>query len=904
MKRLLIWFIIGFLCLPLKAQLESPNIPIINDIPELINPQSSVNKRSASKPTACTGDTSTFPSYGSTAYNTVSVRKGAALGQFFGAPQKITVSGFRFFAFSLPPTPARSVKINLICNLYKAGIDSLPSGSPIASDTITVDTVMGSNIPLSRITCNASFGKDIPVDFDYIITVESDSTDVSAGLVCNSWANGDGKFRNLGVGSVSGIWYRCLSLNIGGTTFNSHMQLYPFVNYKVGTDFTFTQDCYANLDTLKFDNQSEKNVFSSIYYNRYVYSNLERICHRWNYDNRRIQSSIDGKYKPTGKNNMKIQLISTIYPYTGDYCRDTATHYIYFNPTRPRMLEEAKACKGDTVTLTVTSDLYSTVKWYHSMSDTTPFFEGTNYVIKNAQDNDTFYLKSVNYHCESKWNTIPFTVYEYPTILETTNDSICAGATANLGANTDHGVIKWYSSSDLLIPVYQGDWLQTEKLNADTSYYVIADNNGCFYSKTPVVVKALVGNDFAPEVPNVTHDTFVCLSSSSPLIIEASIASKDTIRWFNDANSSKVISYGPTYTYSSKSRGTESIYVETWNGICGSGRTAVNIQTKDPSSLFGPTGAEACENDTATLFASVPWGQVYWYWDNTLDTSFHQGPSPKVSGFIGEKYAYIQSAEDECFSKEYDSVLVKFIALPKVKSVLSDPVCAKSEGSITVNPEIGKVYWFEDSLSDFSIAQGNQYNFGIVFGNKNIWYEVDNEGCKSPRKQASLSVKPRPVAGFTYKLAWQHRVSCTPITTTGLDLNWDWGDESKTTGLPALHQYKEAGDYTIELIVVDRSNLCSDSVAIPVLVSHVGILDKDISSINIYPNPVSKNAVLSINGLNKGHYQWMDLSGRYISDGSISQEQVHIPNKINTGIYLLRVVNGKSTRTFKVYLEE
>jgi hypothetical protein len=93
-------------------------------------------------------------------------------------------------------------------------------------------------------------------------------------------------------------------------------------------------------------------------------------------------------------------------------------------------------------------------------------------------------------------------------------------------------------------------------------------------------------------------------------------------------------------------------------------------------------------------------------------------------------------------------------------------------------------------------------------------------------------------------------------------------------------------------------------VAIPVLVSHVGILDKDISSINIYPNPVSKNAVLSINGLNKGHYQWMDLSGRYISDGSISQEQVHIPNKINTGIYLLRVVNGKSTRTFKVYLEE
>ncbi len=76
---------------------------------------------------------------------------------------------------------------------------------------------------------------------------------------------------------------------------------------------------------------------------------------------------------------------------------------------------------------------------------------------------------------------------------------------------------------------------------------------------------------------------------------------------------------------------------------------------------------------------------------------------------------------------------MKFIALPKVKSVLSDPVCAKSEGSITVNPEIGQVYWYEDSLSDFSIAQGSQFNFGIVFGNKSVWYEVDNEGCKSPK---------------------------------------------------------------------------------------------------------------------------------------------------------------------------
>jgi len=252
------------------AQLVSTSHSIQNDIPA-VGAKPVVKGRSAAKPTKCDGDTSMFPSYGSTAYNSITIKKGSSLGQFFDAPQVMTVSGFRFFGFSVTPTPAKSVKINLICNLYKAGADSLPSGTPIASDTIMVDTVMGTSIPLSRITLNAYFGKPITVNGNYIITVESDSTTALAAVVCNSYTNGDGKKRNLGVGSVSGKWYRCMSLNIGGTVFNSHMQMYPFVGYQLGTDFTTTQNCYPNLDTLYFQNQSKKTVTSSIFYNYYVY---------------------------------------------------------------------------------------------------------------------------------------------------------------------------------------------------------------------------------------------------------------------------------------------------------------------------------------------------------------------------------------------------------------------------------------------------------------------------------------------------------------------------------------------------------------------------------------------------------------------------------------------------------
>ena len=53
------------------AQLVSTPHSIVNDIPA-VGAKPVVKGRSAAKPTKCGGDTSMFPSYGSTAYNSVS----------------------------------------------------------------------------------------------------------------------------------------------------------------------------------------------------------------------------------------------------------------------------------------------------------------------------------------------------------------------------------------------------------------------------------------------------------------------------------------------------------------------------------------------------------------------------------------------------------------------------------------------------------------------------------------------------------------------------------------------------------------------------------------------------------------------------------------------------------------
>lgn len=330
---------------------------------------SSSRPRSAAKPTACGSDTSYFPSYGSTAYNSVTIKSGSSLGQFFGASQNITVSGFRLYAYAITPSPARAVYINLRCNLYKAGADSLPTGAPLASDTIVVDTVMGSSIPLSRIERDAVFNSPVTVNYGYIIVVECDSTNVSAALVTNSWSSGNGKKRNLGCGSVSGKWYRCLQLNISGVTFDADMQLYPFVKYNFGTDFSIANDCYNFGDTVKFINKYKSNVSSMPYYNYYMYYNLPQYSHQWYYDNSFSYTySVDGAYRSSVKKNFNVKLISIVYPYTATQCRDTSEITVYFKPARPALKKPANACMGDTVVLDVFTDAGTTVNWYHTLS--------------------------------------------------------------------------------------------------------------------------------------------------------------------------------------------------------------------------------------------------------------------------------------------------------------------------------------------------------------------------------------------------------------------------------------------------------------------------------------------------------------------------------------------------------
>lgn len=862
--------------------------------------------RSVSNPTTCGSDTSYFPNYSTTAYNSVTIKSGSSLGQYFGANQNITVSGFRFYGYSVPPNPARQVKIRIICNLYKAGSDSLPTGSPLASDTVTVDTVMGSSIPLSRITREAVFKSPVTLNYDYIITIGTDSTNVSAAVVANNWVAGNGKKKNLGCGSVSGKWYRCLNLNIGGVTFDADIQLYPFVKYKLGADFNIVNDCYNLGDTVKFQNLYKNNVSGSPYYNYYLSYNLAYYTQRWSYDGSLGQTYVvDGFYKPLTRKNFDAQLISVVFSYTNGQCYDTIKKTVYFKPSRPTIKSGLNACKGDTVSLNLATETGVVYKWYRSLSGA-PFYTGSSRIIENAQTNDTFYIQAENGNCKSAFVKYEFTVNEYPSDPIVKNDSICQGAIANLSAKSNLGKIEWFGDKSGGKMLFSGEDFQSDKLYADTFFYVQVNNSGCLNKGGRKLIKAYVSNDFAPVIPDVISDTFVCLRPSANLKIKANHTGNDTLRWFNQSSGGQPIQMGDSIIFAAKNRGVSTLYLDAWNGVCGSGRTPVAIHVYDYPTVFGLTGDTICKGEDALPHLDVPWGDAMWYADRGLQNLVFTGGNPVFSGLVADKYYYIQTSESVCKSQNIDSVKVGVHEPPTPTSVLSDAVCFKSLGSMEVKVNQGKVNWYYETTDDKPFATGQKVSAGLILGNVTYYYETEDFGCVSPKQPLTVTMKPRPTAGFTWVLQWQNRLVCTPISTSGITIAWNWGDGKTSTGAPYSHLYDVAGKYTVRMIATSTANGCKDTADIDVNIDHTDISNINLYPLGVFPNPASSGAAITVAGLANGDaaFSLYATDGREVAKGFLNNETMQLPDYLSQGIYILNIEDTNGVKRGRILVGE
>jgi len=879
------------------AQLKQTPVSITDNLPKA--PSSLVNR--SSSPTICGQDTAEYPRLKASQFVAVTYSRGNSVGQFYGAPQNITISGFTFYSWM--SDPVRSLTPKVICKLFKAGLDSLPTGIALRTDTLTLDSTFGGG-QLTNIEKHATFDSAITLNYPYILVVENPDTAVCS-MVCNSYANGDGDGENLNCATVSGLWFNGRNLNVGGTPFDADFQLYPHVKYNYKNDFSIKDTCFRFGDSVHFANKYKNSVVGSKYYNRYIFYGYDRFCFRWYNDASSFSnySGINGGAKYAVHKNYNVRLISTLFHYRLGFgrCIDTVEKPLHYKPIAPIPTGDKKVCYGDSLGVTIKQNYNETYTWYNKYADTMPAFSGNTYTQNPAIMGDTFYISAKNNNCESTRNFIPFEVNPYPTIDQIINDSICAGANSNLEVKATDGIVRWYRDSIGGSVIFTGNVYTSGPHNADTSFFVEVSNGTCQLPGRKRI-QVFVSNNFAPAEPNVSNDTTVCLIDAGTLQLNASTLTSDTLRWFDVASGGSPIYKGSIYNYTPTVRKEQLFYIDAWNGVCGSSRVPLKITVNDFPKPTNITDAEVCKGQDTFLSAMIDFGSLFWY-EDTFQTPIMMGSQNIITQALQTDTFYIRTVDEGCESPYFTPVELRVNEIPVVSNLQNPSICAENSTSISLDLNQGEVKWYDDTTAA-AIHTGSPYLTPILYGTKTYYYQSNFKGCKSDFIHVDVPVNPKPAAGFTYSVSGK-KVDFEGLAGNIYSYQWSFGDGNTGTQQTVSHTYTNDAIYNVKLIVVDYKN-CTDTSIIEVNIGRISVNTIDQFTVNLFPNPTGTNEILNVHSNSAiAELSIVDIYGRRVFEKQgFHDRKIIIHPKLKPGTYFVILKdNTKRSSVKKIQIQ-
>jgi len=827
MRYLVVLTLCWLITLQAHAQYSSPSVKLTDDLQTLDwSRYGQLGKKAPSAPKACGGDTLDYARYKASALVAINVSSGFLLGQYYDAPGEVTVKGFDFYAWQ---TMGTSDTITLYCHIHKAGIDSLPSGPPVRSDTILVDSTFGSGqltTLLKRVVFDSAYVTKDP----YVLVVENrDSARV--GIVANSYQNRDGEGDYLGCGTVGLRWFNFRYLNIGGTPLDCDMALEPHVEYNFYNDFE-VKDCYRYRDTVKFKNKSLGFV-SSPMYNRYALFGLERFCHYWNYGDNYRQYVVDGERKYTSGQNREVSVFSQVYSLRGGrVCRDTTIKDLHFQPDEINLNGDRRICSGDSALIRATTN--GQVYWYDNFRDTVAMDSGVFFYTSPLEQNDTLYAQSINYQCKTQRKTFIVEALKRPSVPIAGNDSICQNAKANLSASTDVGTIRWYPDSTSLAVVHEGTVLETAPLTKDTFYFVKAFNDFCTHEGR-VRVSAFVDSEFAPQAPDVMNDTTICLIDGS---VNLNARSPYFMKWYDKPSGGKVLDSGSTFLFTPAVRGKSYRYVEAYDGRCASSRLPIEVDVNHFGTVPTPHTVKFCEDEDLILDLKGVDSDLYWYDSESSSTPVHTGNIMLLGPINKDTSFYLQPFEGICLDTARTRYIAMVVPFPRIRVDLIDTgFCDGSEPHIELDLNLGQVYWHTDTL-EAAVDSGSTWVVGEQTEDLTAYYRLRNEQCIGPFRSFTSKALLQPDANFDFQIySWRKVDFLSRLTGQGTYM-WDFMDNGDTAmGTDVTHRFSADGDYDVRLIV-NSDDGCSDTVIKTITINTVGIDEADLSVIvKVFPNP-------------------------------------------------------------------
>jgi PKD repeat protein len=276
--------------------------------------------QSQHKSTACGLDTVQYPLFkavGLAALNINSSTSAGAAGQYYDAPQTITITGFDFYAYaiSLP-------SLNVLAQLYLAGPDSLPIGAPLASTSVSVDSTFGGGA-LDVLRKTAVFTTPVTLSAPYILVVSNNSIN-TMGLISSAYATVDGQQEWLGSLLIGASWLNGYDVNVGGTAFDADWLFHPIVSYSLTASFVASPPCITAPSTVVSFTNTSSGVLSNRMYNQAVFLDLELFSYSWDFGNgTSLAYAIDTTVNFAGPEQYDVVLTDTIYGWTSTCFHDT-----------------------------------------------------------------------------------------------------------------------------------------------------------------------------------------------------------------------------------------------------------------------------------------------------------------------------------------------------------------------------------------------------------------------------------------------------------------------------------------------------------------------------------------------------------------------------------------------------
>lgn len=273
MKKLLLGFVpIAITSIGFAQSVEKLSVTIVNDI--------APSEAAAIKAATCGPDTVQYTFAKATGFASLSINSvssAQSISQYYNCPQPVTISGAQFYAYKLDAVGGISINVGL--SVYAAGLDSMPTGLPLASTNVAVDTTFGGGV-LSVLSKIGNF-TPLTISVPYVVVIENISPN-AIGLIFNDYNVADGAGEWLCGVDLFGTWTPSYNVNVGGVLFDADLMVYPFVTYDLAAAFALSDQCMSTGPTITFANTSSP-IVNDRMYNQYAYAGTQDLSYTWNY---------------------------------------------------------------------------------------------------------------------------------------------------------------------------------------------------------------------------------------------------------------------------------------------------------------------------------------------------------------------------------------------------------------------------------------------------------------------------------------------------------------------------------------------------------------------------------------------------------------------------------------------